>query len=65
MNVLWLSLGMVSACNLCPGLRSTMHFANDAAVRVKSQEPLDCAIDTSLVRVELGHRRPTPRVAAR
>jgi hypothetical protein len=32
---------------------------------VKIQEPLDRAIDTSSLRVELGDRRPTPQEAAR
>jgi hypothetical protein len=45
-----------------PGLLlQTVHVANDAHVRVKTQEPLDRAIDTSSARVELGDRRPTPQ----
>ena len=56
---------MVSAWTYARASAPTVHFANDAHVRVKIQEPLDRAIDTSLVRVELVDRRPTPQEAAR
>jgi hypothetical protein len=42
-----------------------VHFANDAKVGVKIQEPLDRAIDASPVPVKLRDRRSAPQEAAR